>query len=371
MDEKVVAVISSVAIVNLLLASIVCWFNSFRHRYYFWLGWLIFSAAFAMINNLHIYLGYGNIWIYHISLLLNVSYGAYLVFFIRNHRLQSNYKTYKNILLFLPSILYVPFIILCIFRPEWASRTIEFSENGKMTFFGLFFNMIIVFYSVGTNIWFLFKELRERTMDINRCYRNQRIEILAVMAILQLFAFVPFVLKLDISYVILYMPVFGQCYYIYLFLRLWKFDRVNTRTEANIKTAENPLKYATIKLSDERLQCIKNQINDIMNSEKLYLIPEFSLSDLSLKTGIASNILSMVINSQMNTNFPDLVNKYRVDKAKELLLVMKQKNQTIETVAYDCGFSNRTSFYSAFRKFTSSSPSDFLKEMEKGNLSVG
>ena len=80
MDEKVVAVISSVAIVNLLLASIVCWFNSFRHRYYFWLGWLIFSAAFAMINNLHIYLGYGNIWIYHISLLLNVSYGAYLVF---------------------------------------------------------------------------------------------------------------------------------------------------------------------------------------------------------------------------------------------------------------------------------------------------
>ena len=166
---------------------------------------------------------------------------------------------------------------------------------------------------------------------------------------------------------------FECIYFLYLFLRMWKLDRISTgiAEKSHRPTSEGSLKYATIKLSDERLYDIKNLINEMLNKDKLYLIPEFSLSDLASKTGDAVNVLSMVINSQLHSNFPDLFNKYRVEKAKELLPDMKKNNCTIETVAYDCGFSNRTSFYAAFRKFTNQSPSEFLKDIEKGNLSVG
>jgi AraC-like DNA-binding protein len=372
MGERAVSIISSIAIINLLVTTLVCWLKSKSQRFYFWLGWLILASVLAMLNNLHIYLGYGNIWFYHLTLLLNVSYGAYLILFIRNHRYTPKQNFRQNLILFLPSVLYLPFLILTLLKPEWAVKTIDYSEEGKMTIFGMLYNFIIIIYSVGSNIWLLINELRRKKLEINNSARMQRVEILAVMAVLQLFAFVPFALKLDISYIILYMPIFGQIYFLYLFLRMWKLDKGNMLVIAKAKsTIDNSLKYATIKLSEERIQSIKNQINDLMESEKLYLIPEFSLSDLANKTGVAVNILSMVINSQMNTNFPDLINKYRIEKAKQLLPNMKKNNSTIETISYDCGFSNRTSFYTAFRKFTNQSPSEFIKEIEKGNLSVG
>ena len=373
MSERVVSIISSIAIINLLVTTLICWFRSKEHRFYFWLGLLIFSSAVAMLNNLHIFLGYGNIWFHHLSMLFNLSYGAYLILFIRNHTKKPSTKFYQNLLLFLPSYLYIPFILLCILAPKWGIDTIKLATEGKMTLYGLIYNLVIVIYSVGTNIWLFIREIRSRKVELELSSRMQRIEILGVMLVLQLMAFIPFALKFDISYIIVYMPIFGQLYFLYLFLRMWKLDKINTVIfeKSRNSTVDNSMKYATIKLSDEKIYSIQNQIYELMEKENIYLIPEYSLTDLSNQIGVASNILSMVINSKMQLTFPELINQYRVEKAKELLLNMKKNRSTIETIAYDCGYSNRTSFYTSFRKFTGQSPSEYLKEIEKGNLSVG
>jgi len=334
---------------------------------------LIFSAMVAMLNNLHIFLGYGNIWFHHFSMLMNLSYGAYLILFIRNHTLKPSIRHTKNLILFTPSFLYIPFVVLCLIEPKWATDTIELAYKGEMTIFGAFYNLLIVFYSVIPNIWLLVKEIRTKKIEIELSNRKQRIEMLGVMLALQLMAFVPFILKLDVTYLITYMPVFGQLYFLYLFLRMWKLDKINTAVTERIRSSntDSSLKYASIKLPEEKSYLIQNQIYEIMEKEKPYLIPEYSISDLSNQTGVNTNILSMVINSRLQLTFPELINKYRVEKAKELLMDMKKNNRTIETIAYDSGFSNRTSFYSSFRKFTGQSPSEYLKEIEKGNLSVG
>lgn len=373
MGERAVSIISSIAIINLLVTTLICWFRSKDNRFYFWLGWLIFSAAVAMLNNLHIFLGYGSIWFHHLSMLLNLSYGAYLILFIRNHIKRPSNRFSQNLILFLPSYLYIPFIILCLILPKWGIDTIQLAEEGKLTIFGILFNLIIVTNSIGTNAWLLVREIRNKKLELELSNRIQRIEMLGVMLILQLMAFVPFVLKLDVSYIIVYMPIFGQLYFLYLFLRMWKLDKKDTEIYAKSRNSvvDSSMKYATIKLSDEKLYSIQNQIVELMKKEKPYLIPEYSIADLSNQIGVTTNILSMVINSKMQLTFPELINKYRVEKAKELLLNMKKNRSTIETIAYDCGFSNRTSFYTSFRKFTGQSPSDFLKDIEKGNLSVG
>ncbi|MPN36528.1 hypothetical protein SDC9_184037 [bioreactor metagenome] len=70
----------------------------------------------------------------------------------------------------------------------------------------------------------------------------------------------------------------------------------------------------------------------------------------------------MVINTKFNTNFPDFINSYRVQYALNLLAVIEEKNLTIESIAYESGFSNRTSFYNAFKKQTGKLPSEYIKK---------
>ncbi len=373
MGERVVSIISSVAIINLLLTAVVCWFKSKHQRFYFWLGWLIFSAALAMLNNLHIFLGYGHIWFYHLALGTNLSFGAYLILFIGRHKMSPPLSRFKKIALFAPSILYVPFIIYCWVEPQWAIDTINLAREGKMTIFSTFYNLTIVFYSVGTNIYLLVGEWVAADNGINKHAQKRRREILAVMLVLQLMAFVPFVLKADLKYIILYMPVFGQLYYLYLFVRIWSLGQTESADSMLQKLGSGSLqaKYATIKLPEDKILDIQNQIIRIMTDRKPYLMPDYALSDLANALGITSNTVSMVINSKLGFTFPDLINKYRVEYAKALLLKMKKNNSTIESVAYDCGFNNRTSFYAAFRRFANQSPTQYISDNEKRNLSVG
>lgn len=55
-----------------------------------------------------------------------------------------------------------------------------------------------------------------------------------------------------------------------------------------------------------------------------------------------SHQVSQAINEGMNKNFYDLVNGYRVEKAKRLLLNLKNRNYTILSVGFEAGFNSNT-----------------------------
>jgi len=69
----------------------------------------------------------------------------------------------------------------------------------------------------------------------------------------------------------------------------------------------------------------------------------------------------MILNSKLNSSFPDYINAMRIKTAISLLNDFYKKHLTIETIAYECGFNNRTSFYKAFKKQTGKLPTDYLK----------
>ena len=71
--------------------------------------------------------------------------------------------------------------------------------------------------------------------------------------------------------------------------------------------------------------------------------------------------LSQVINQSMGKNFADFVNSYRVEefKAKSKTTdIRKYKNVSI---AEACGFRSKSTFYTAFKKHTGETPSEFLR----------
>jgi AraC-like DNA-binding protein len=96
----------------------------------------------------------------------------------------------------------------------------------------------------------------------------------------------------------------------------------------------------------------------ILNNE-LYKDHEITLRTFSKKLSLTPHVVSQVINEQLSFNFNDFINSYRVEEAKKMLRDTEMRNYTIASIAYDCGFTTLSSFNSAFKKFTSITPSQF------------
>lgn len=366
MNEKLVLIISASAILNLSLIAILSWVRSKNNPANFWLGWMFFAIGIAILDNTFIFAGRGSIFLYHLGEFSNLSFGGLMITFADNF-VYNNRKAIKfNWKLFIPTFTYLPFILLCFIQPHWAIDTIRASETDKMTIFGTIYNLIICGYSIGANVFLLWKYNQNRLEPETKNKRIKLInEFLWIMMILQSMAFIPFILKLDIDYIILYMPIMGQMFFVYVFFRMTysiKFFENQMNTQI---TTENPIKYATLRLDDRKVEDIRLQIIDLMERKKSYLNSEYTLSDMSKELKILPNVLSMVINSKLNCSFNEYINTLRIKTAIELLNKAGKNNLTIEAIAYEAGFNNRTSFYKAFKKQTGKLPKEYLKKEQE------
>lgn len=96
-------------------------------------------------------------------------------------------------------------------------------------------------------------------------------------------------------------------------------------------------------------------------SSEAYLNPDFSIKDLSRATGISANNLSKAINSTLNRNFFELINKMRCEKAKTLLRDYQKSKLTMDAIALQCGFNSRFTLNSSFKRYEGTSPYQWLK----------
>jgi AraC-like DNA-binding protein len=93
--------------------------------------------------------------------------------------------------------------------------------------------------------------------------------------------------------------------------------------------------------------------------EKPYTNPDFTLSALSVQLDINIKKISQSINQNANENFNTFVNKYRVEQAKKILIDSDYEHFSILAIGYEAGFNSKAAFYSAFKKFTNTTPLKF------------
>jgi len=120
-------------------------------------------------------------------------------------------------------------------------------------------------------------------------------------------------------------------------------------------------KYKTSSLSDDLSQQLIVELKALMSRDKPYLDSQLSLPQLAEQLSISVNYLSQIINEQLNQNFFEFVNSYRVDEAKTVLSDTNRKKENILTIALDSGFNSKSSFYTAFKKHTEMTPGEFRK----------
>ncbi|MBX2875783.1 MAG: helix-turn-helix domain-containing protein [Saprospiraceae bacterium] len=65
------------------------------------------------------------------------------------------------------------------------------------------------------------------------------------------------------------------------------------------------------------------------------------------------------MNRRMATSFYNLVNRFRVEQAKLLLLDPQAAHLSIEGIAYECGFKSRSTFFKFFKKEVGMTPTAF------------
>ena len=111
-------------------------------------------------------------------------------------------------------------------------------------------------------------------------------------------------------------------------------------------------------IGDDTKTLLKNKLNEIMFSQALFKNPDLSLPDLALRLETNKTYLSQTINSEYG-NFNEYVNKLRVIEACRMIQHGLDPRLSIDHIYSEVGFSSRTTFYDAFKKFTGVSPSVF------------
>ncbi len=104
-----------------------------------------------------------------------------------------------------------------------------------------------------------------------------------------------------------------------------------------------------------------SKIDSLIINNKLHLNPNLSLKTLSKEFNLSEGYISQLINKNSSLNFNDYINSLRVHDAKDMLANNQYDNYTITSIGLEAGFNSKSSFYTAFKKFTGQTPIEYKK----------
>lgn len=127
-------------------------------------------------------------------------------------------------------------------------------------------------------------------------------------------------------------------------------------------TEDQKTRYENSNLQAVQKEKYLEKILTFMKSERPFEESELTLAQLAEKIKVPSYHVSQVINEKLDCNFLDFINGYRVKAAQEKLLDPKLSHYTIIGIAHEAGFNSKSTFYTAFKKVTGMTPSQYRKK---------
>jgi AraC-like DNA-binding protein len=126
------------------------------------------------------------------------------------------------------------------------------------------------------------------------------------------------------------------------------------------KLEEQPLKKTEPNVISEE-QRIIDDLLCLIEENRYFLNSSCTIDGLAKEIKTNRQYLSQIINKNFKSNFNSFINKYRIKEARKLLLDDNYNKYTIDAIGELCGFNNRATFNTAFKRSTGVTPAYFKK----------
>lgn len=114
--------------------------------------------------------------------------------------------------------------------------------------------------------------------------------------------------------------------------------------------------------TEDALLC--ERLQRLFEEEAVHLDPELTLEVLSLRATAEPRDVSRVLNSVLGGGYHDVVRRYRVERAKDLLV--SHPPSPVLSVLHDAGFNSKSAFHRAFSEHVGMTPGAWRRAHEKG-----
>lgn len=136
------------------------------------------------------------------------------------------------------------------------------------------------------------------------------------------------------------------------------------QTEMIMSDTKIPSRYAKSSINSEQLKTYTDELTRYLRKEKPYRDADLNVYLLAEQLGMTKNNLTQVINEGTGKTFYELINYYRVEEVKQLILNGELGRLTISAIGAKAGFKSKSAFHTNFKKQAGCTPIEWKKQQE-------
>ncbi|WP_413700825.1 helix-turn-helix domain-containing protein [Psychromonas sp. KJ10-10] len=130
------------------------------------------------------------------------------------------------------------------------------------------------------------------------------------------------------------------------------------------RSAEKLKSSSSSVLAEIEINQIVSKIDSLITTKEVFLDPDLTLDRLARKAGIPARQISISINQVYGRNVSQVINEYRIERAKQLLI---STDNPITQIYFDSGFQTKSNFNREFARVTQQTPSAFRRSQREHN----
>jgi AraC-like DNA-binding protein len=115
-------------------------------------------------------------------------------------------------------------------------------------------------------------------------------------------------------------------------------------------------------LSAVRATQFRDKLSDLMESDKVFLNPNLTATEVAHKVGCSVDHLNQVVIAEMGASFYSFLDKHRAYYARRLLLESSDDPDYVYDVSARAGFRTFENFVRSFDRFFNKRPEEFYRE---------
>lgn len=281
----------------------------------------------------------------------------------------------KHLLHLLPFLIANAVLLPRFYTVDLASK-IDFITN-RRNMIELQFNHILIHLQIIIYFTALFLLLRKAKKLYLENYAGTSInsynwlfQFTSVLAILYFIVILKNAFKFsDYQYIsewikigILAFQLFITCWYLYKALNypaLFRNIDSKLKLVSDLILEEKNTEQIAVNEKEYNQELFK--LKKYMVEEKPFLNPSLTIQDVARDIKVPVRDLSLLINHKLEQHFYDFVNAYRIESAMDILKDVTKSKVTVLEILYEVGFNSKSSFNTAFKKHTGSTPTSYRK----------